>query len=255
MYAYRIAIGKAQMVGVVQRLLKKHAWDCNLELEAITFTGLPPRKQIDAQGNDRKTITEEGEELGGYSINDQDYTTYCDYQVCRHQCAVSINEADVTLDTSTFSVTDARRIILGKQEVVRHLFDTQVMIPESVVQDIFGDLPWEIASEALMELLDGRRFRLIRPDGVEGFLVKKAGFLVFQPAAIADSDIPMALRYSRAFQMRRHVMDPQMPILGRGAAVEERKPIVAPSLVSSAASASASSAAVPSLVSPSATSA
>jgi hypothetical protein len=241
MYAYRIAIGKAQMVGVVQRLLKKHAWDCNLELEAITFTGLPPRKQIDAQGNDRKTINEEGEELGGYSINDQDYTTYCDYQVCRHQCAVTINEADIQLDTSTFSVTDARRMILGKQEVVRHLFDTQVMVPETVVQDIFGDLPWEIASEALMELLDGRRFRLIRPDGVEGFLVKKAGFLVFQPAAIADSDIPMALRFSRAFQMRRHVMEPQMPVLGRGAVVEEKQPI--PSLVSSSASSASSSAA------------
>jgi hypothetical protein len=251
MYAYRIAIGKAQMVGQVQRLLKKHAWDCNLELEAITFTGLPPRKQIDAQGNDRKTISEEGEELGGYSINDQDYTTYCDYQVCRHQCAITINEADIQLDTSTFSVTDARRIILGKQEVVRHLFDTQVMIPETVVQDIFGDLPWEIASEALMELLDGRRFRLTRPDGVEGFLVKKAGFLVFQPEKVADSDIPMALRFSRAFQMRRHVMEPQMPVLGRGQQAEEKRSI--PSLVASSSS-SSSSAAAPSLVSNSASS-
>lgn len=244
MYAYRIAIAKAQTVGMVQRLLKKHAWDCNLELEAITFAGLPPRKQIDAQGNDRKTITEEGEELGGYSINDQDYTTYCDYQVCRHQCAVSIDESGIELDTSTFSVADARRLILAKQSVVRTLFNSQVMVPESVVQDIFGDLPWEISSEAIMELVDGRRFRLTRPDGVEGFLVKKAGFLVFQPAKVADSDIPMALRYSRAFQMRRHVMDPQMPVLGRGAAVEEARPtalmvsppssVAAPSMVSAA---------------------
>ena len=44
MYAYRIAIEKALMVGYVQRLLKKNAWDCNLELEAITFAGLPLRQ-------------------------------------------------------------------------------------------------------------------------------------------------------------------------------------------------------------------
>ena len=215
MYAYRIAIRKAQMVGKVQRLLKKHAWDCNLELEAITFAGLPPRKQIDAQGNDRRSLNNDGTEMNGYNINDQDYTTYCDYQVCKHECATAIVKADLSLDNSTFSVTDARRLIVGKQGLVRHLFDEQVMVPETIVQDIFGDLPWEIASEALMELLDGRRFRLTRPDGVEGFLVKKAGFLVFQPAAIADTDIPMAMRYARSFQLQRHFMTPVAPVWGR----------------------------------------
>ena len=154
--------------------------------------------------------------MDGYSINDQDYTTYCDYQVCRHECAVSIAAEGLHLDTSTFSVADARRLVLAKQSAVRKLFEDQVMIPETVVQDIFGDLPWEIASEALMELIDGRRFKLTRPDGVAGFLVKKAGFLVFQPAGIDDTDIPMSLRYARGFQMRRHLMEPRMPVWGRG---------------------------------------
>jgi len=211
MYAYRIAIGKAQMVGKVQRLLKKHAWDCNLELEAITFTGLPPRTQIDAQGRDR----------GAYNINDQDYTTYCDYQVCRHECAVTVATSGLSLDTSTFSLTDARQLVLAKQNVVRTLFDGQVMVPESVVQDVFSNLPWEIASEALMELLDGRRFRLTRPDGVEGFLVKKAGFLVFQPIAIKDTEIPMTMRYARSFQLRRALMEPVVPVWGMAARAEE----------------------------------
>jgi len=225
MYAYRIAIGKAQMVGRVQRLLKKHAWDCNLELEAITFSGLPPRKQIDAQGNDRRSLDDTGAELDGYSINDQDYTTYCDYQVCRHQCAVTVAEAGLHLDNSTFSVSDARRIVLAKQTIVRHLFDDQVMVPESVVQEIFSDLPWEIASEALMELIDGRRFKLTRPDGVAGFLVKKAGFVVFQPAGVMDTDIPMTLRYARGFQLRRHTMMAQMPVLGRAEEPGELAPL------------------------------
>jgi len=229
MYAYRLAIGKAQMVGKVQRILKKNAWDCNLEMEAITFVGLDPRIQIDAQGNDRRSLDEDGEEMDGYSINDVDYTTYCDYQRCHHECAVTVE--NLKLDTSTFGVADARRLILAKQSIVRRLFDGQVMVPESVVKEIFSDLPWEISSEALLELIDGRRFSLRRPDGVEGFLVKKAGYLVFQPSAVTDTDIPISMRYARAFQLRRHFMEPRLPVLGRAEEAGPVKPAPVPGLV------------------------
>lgn len=223
MYAYRLAIGKAQMVGQVQRLLKTHAWDCNLEMEAITFAGLPPRIQIDSQGRSRKSLDAEGREMDGYSINDQDYTTYCDYQRCAHQCAVSVPAASLKIDMSTFGIADARRLVLAKQTLVRNQFKDQVMVPESTIQQIFKDLPWEIASNALMELIDGRRFKLQRRDNgvlVDGFLVKKPGFLVFQPAAVTDSDIPMTMRYARAFQLGRHYMTPRLSVLARSEEVE-----------------------------------
>ena len=205
MYAYRLAIGKAQMVGKVQRLLKKNAWDCNMELEAITFAGLPPRRQIDAQGRD----------MPDYDINDQDYTTYCDYQRCNHECAIMIPPEELKIDESTFGVADARRLVLAKQTIVRRLFQDQVIVPESIIKEIFKDLPWEIASDALMELIDGRRFKLRRPDGVEGFLIKKAGYVVFQPADITDTDIPMTMRYARGFQLARHFMSPGLQVLAR----------------------------------------
>jgi len=70
-----------------------------------------------------------------------------------------------------------------------------------------------------MELLDGRRFKLTR-DGVDGFLVKKPGFLVFQPAAITDTDIPMTMRYARAFQLARHRMTPSLQVLARSEEVD-----------------------------------
>ena len=217
MYAYRIAIAKALRVGRVQRLLKANAWDCNLELEAITFVGLPKRKQIDAQGRP----------LPDYDINDQDYTTYCDFQKCRHDCAVAVarTPADgLRLNASTYGVTDARRTLLERQDAVRHLFDEQIIIPETVVQELYSDLPGEIASEALMELLDQRRFRLRRPDGVEGYLLKRAGYLVFQPLAVTNTDIPIALRYARAFQLHRLFMDPVGPVFRREA---EERPVAA----------------------------
>lgn len=202
LYAYRLAIGKAQRIGRVQRLLKRHAWDCNLELEAITFAGLPPRRQIDAQGH----LMEE------YDMDDQDYTTYCDYQECKHECKITLREEDIRIDESSYQYEDARSVINKKRERVRRLFDSQIMVPETLVKEIFSDLPWEIASEALLDLLDGRQFRLTRPDGVEGFLIKKAGYLVFQPAKIHDTEIPIALRYARGFQLTRQKIQPSRPV-------------------------------------------
>jgi hypothetical protein len=233
MYAYRLAIRKAQAVGRVQRLLKKNAWDCNLEMEAIVFAGLPKRPQRDAQ--DR--IMDE------YSIDDQDYTTYCDYQTCKHECATTVAPEDLHLDSSTFSVNDARRIIMAKQDVVRRLFQDQVMVPETIVQDLFADLPWEISSEALMELIDGRRFRLRRSDGLEGYLIKKAGYLVFQPTLVSDTDIPLSMRYARAFQMRRKFMKPQMSVFSRA-----EEPAIAAAVVADAKPTGVAAAAVPELV-------
>lgn len=220
LYTYRVAIHKALAIGRVQRLLKTNAWDCQLELEAISFTGIPPRKQIDAHGNERRSVGDAGEELNGYSVNDQDYTSYCDYQVCSHACASAMMPVE-TIDNSTFTKADARQILLAKQQAVRSLFDTMIAVPEEFVRTLFSSLPWELASDALHELLDGRRFRLTRPDGVEGFLIKKAGFLVFQPSAFTSTDIPLTLRSARALQLRRHVMMPSQPVLKAAEEEEE----------------------------------
>jgi hypothetical protein len=216
LYAYRLAIQKALMVGHVQRLIKKNAFDCNLELEAISFVGLKDRPQKDAQGNDM---------VG--SLNDQDFTTYCDYQRCRHECAVTVartEEEGLRLDMSTFGVEDARSIVLKNQDRVRALFEDRIMIPETMVQDIFGDLPWEIRSAALLEILDPRSFQIVRPDGVKGYLVKKADYLVFQPAAVSDTDIPITMRYARAFQIRQRFMKNREPIFADAASLLQEPP-------------------------------
>jgi hypothetical protein len=248
MYAYRLAIRKAQKMGLVQRLLKRHAWDCNLELEAITFVGLPLRAQVDAQGRDRRSRDAEGNELDGYSIDDQNYTTYCDYQVCNHACALTLDSQSIEVDDSTYGIADARRFVLQKHDIVRNLFREQIMVPEQLIRDIFGDMPWELASEALLELLDGRRFRLTRPDGVSGFLIKKNGYVVFQPERI-PTETPISLRYARGIQLKRHVYEPRLPVWGREAPTlpkfkfQGSTPAVAPAASATSAAAPTASAA------------
>jgi len=236
LYAYRLAIQKALMVGHVQRLIKKNAFDCNLELEAISFVGLTDRPQIDAQG-----FVREG------SLNDQDFTTYCDYQACKHECAVTVarsEEEGLRLDLSTFGVADARTIVRNSQDKVRALFynpekpeERRIMIPESMAQDAFSGLPWEIRSAALLELLDPRAFQLTHKDGLRGYLVKKAGYLVFQPAAVTDTEIPITMRYARAFQIRRHVMKPAPMLLEAAGAAAGGEPSASASASAAAAAA------------------
>jgi hypothetical protein len=75
-----------------------------------------------------------------------------------------------------------------------------------------------------MELIDGRRFKLRRPDGVEGFLIKKAGFIVFQPLDVTDTEIPLTMRYARAFQLARHSMIPRLQVFARSEAAAPKAP-------------------------------
>jgi hypothetical protein len=207
MYAYRIAVGKALKVGEVQRLIKQHAWDCNLEIEAIIFAGLPKRTQMDAQGRT----------LEDYSLDDQDFTSYCDYQKCKYECAVVVPVEGLQVDMSTYRYADARRVIVDAHADVRALFREKAVVPQAVVREVFTRrrLTDEIITEAIMEIINPRRFQLDGPDGHRGFLVAKAGYVVFQPKNVTDTEIPMVLRFAQSFQLQRRFMDPSLPVLAQ----------------------------------------
>jgi hypothetical protein len=219
MYAYRIAVGKALKVGEVQRLLKQHAWDCNLEIEAIIFAGLPERDLQDAQGRS----------LEGYSVDDQDFTSYCDYQKCKYECAVVVEKEGFQIDMSTYRYADSRKLLVEAHATVRALFREKAVVPQSVVREVFTRLRLtdEIVTEAIMELINPRRFQLEGPDGRRGFLLAKAGYVVFQPAGVTDTEIPMTLRFAQGFQLQRRFMDPSLPVLAQdvddGVSIEEEE--------------------------------
>lgn len=97
-----------------------------------------------------------------------------------------------------------------------------------------------------MEMLDPRRFRLTRPDGVEGYLLKRAGYLIFQPIAVRSTEVPVTLRYGRAWQLQRRFLDGTLPVLGRAEEVPAAAPVVAASaapVVAAAAGAASAGAA------------
>lgn len=200
LYAYRLATRKAQPIGRVTRLMKINAWDCMLNIDAILLKELPKRAIVDAQG---RSLEE--------SLQDRPYSSFCDFmERCEYACGSKpIPPTEVGKDTSTYSTFDFRRAFLERQERLATLFyDEDVAIPLGLIKDtIYAGIPWSIAVIGLRDILGSLKVR--RHDGIIGTLIYLNGYIVFQPDHVTDTQIPLALRYGRAFGKLPRTIEPQ----------------------------------------------
>jgi hypothetical protein len=222
LYAYRLAARKAQPIGTVTRLMKEHAWDCMLNIDAILLSGIGTRAIEDAQG--RKDPE--------YDVSDQDYTSFCDFAMCGYGCAAKKPE-DPTPNNSTYKEFDYRVNLLKRQvDLAQHFAsvlpdgpraddvpETSLALP-AVYELFYKDLPVEIAAVGLREALG--HIRIKRTDGIYGTLVLKNGFIVFQPDRVTDTHIPLAMRYGRAFGRL-----PRTVLPARGSLMQTAVPVAA----------------------------
>jgi hypothetical protein len=187
LYAYRLASRKAQPIGAVTRLMKMNAWDCMLNINAILLKD-EERTIIDAH---KRTLTD-------YDISDKPFSSMCDFTDCGFTCAQK-PLADTTQNVSTYKEYDFRAQFLKRQARLADVFATEeVALPLAEVRTKFySGIPWSIASIGLREALG--RVRIKRQDGIYGTLILKNGYVVFQPDRVTSIDIPLALRYGRAF--------------------------------------------------------
>jgi len=187
LYSYRLAVQKAKSIGLVQRQLKMGAWDCALNHEGILLTGNISQHHIDAQGKD----------LGEVQLADKANSSMCDYQECSFKCKLdiqSVSEDDLNL--STFTAKDARAYILLRESALREMFSVHPYVPIDAVRSLYKELPAEVLSQALPSVINNRSFEL-KCNGQPGYLILRAGYVVFQPREITDTSIPMALRFKR----------------------------------------------------------
>jgi len=200
LYAYRLAVRKAQPIGRVTRLMKINAWDCNLNIDAILLKELPKRAIVDAQG---RSLEE--------SLQDKPFSSFCDFmERCEYICGSRpVPAEEVGKDISTYSPTDFRRSFLERQARLIGLFyDEDVAIPLDLIkQTIYKDIPWSIAAIGLRDTLGSVKVR--RHDGAVGTLIYLNGYIVFQPEYVTDTQIPLALRYGRAFGKLPRTITPQ----------------------------------------------
>jgi hypothetical protein len=233
LYAYRLAARKAIPIGQVQRIIKISAWDCNMNKDAILLRGLHPRKVIDAQGrvNNR------------YDPVDKPYTSICDYHnSCEYECAAAnVPAAQAGQDISTYDASDASKRFQEKQKILRAMFRDEIAYPvETIQKTVYADMPWEIGSIGLRNVLNNAKFVVQRRDGIRGMLTLKNGYVMFHPLGVTDPEIPLALRYGRAYgRIPRHMSLQRQTIL----ASERPVPVAAEVAVAAASAADPSLAA------------
>ena len=200
LYAYRLAVRKAQPIGRVTRLIKIHAWDCMLNHAAVALEDVGKRTIYDAFGKKHED----------YDLADKPYTSFCDFSnTCEFVCGRALPKSEWGKDMSTYSEFDARYKFLKRQEALQDLFSKEVAVPLRYIQDVvYEGIPASVAAIGIREALDSLRIKQEK-DGVYGTLILKQGYVLFQPEHVTDTEIPLALRYGRAYRRIPRIFVPQ----------------------------------------------
>jgi len=223
LYAYRLAVRKAQPIGRVSRLMKINAWDCMLNIDAILLKNMGSRAIIDA--HNRESVV---------TLQDEPYTSFCDFsEVCTYQCSAEkgLGNAALGSNISTQEPYDFRRIFLECQQRLIDEFKEETALPIAEVQKRFySKIPDSFAKIGLRDIIDKVKIR--RNDGIYGTLKLVNEYIVFQPEKVTDAQIPIALRYGRAYGRMPEEFD-----LMRSSLLETAAPAAPAASAASAASA------------------
>ena len=211
LYAYRLAVRKAQPIGEVSRLMKVNAWDCYLNIKAITLEGTKSRESEDALGNTKLV-----------PLRDEPFTSLCDFKgdpvynedgdivsyECKPYTCGSNKLNDGSENISTQKTFDFRRKFLEIQQRVINSFKENETVVEvdRILQLFYNNIPESFARIGLREILNN--VRIFRKDGIYGTLRLVNNYVVFQPEGVTDTMIPMALRYGRAYGRMPHEFNP-----------------------------------------------
>jgi hypothetical protein len=201
LYAYRIAVGKAAPIGHITRLIKVNAWDCMMNINAISLSGVGIRTIIDAQGR----------KLTDHKLQDMPYSTMCDFMGrCEYVCA-AVLPTDVQPGTnmSTYKDVDFRRQVAEIQQFIVNRFaiidDPYLNI--EMVYDLLNrkdarrnkplNIPKSVISYAIRNMIG--TIRIQRKDNLVGTLVVSNGYLMFHPQSVTETRIPLSMRYSSSY--------------------------------------------------------
>lgn len=218
LYAYRIAVKKAQPIGRVTSLIKRYAWDCMMNINAILLSGVGSRTIIDAHG---RKLTE-------YELRDKPYSALCDFsQRCEYVCAAQQVPSGTNL--STYKDTDFRRQVAEIQQMIVTLF-ANLSDPFLSIESIYTiidkkdkaravnttkgnplNVPSSVISYAIRNMIGTTRIK--RPNNATGTLVASNGYLMFHPYAVTETQIPLSMRYEKSYGRLHQHMSIVKPIL------------------------------------------
>ena len=187
MYMYRIGMLKSLQISKITRLIKENAIDCNLNKNVNYIFTLDPRLQINAQ-----QYPPEGETI---NVNDQDFSSICDYMECEFKCSQQINLNVTDLDISTYDEYTARwRETKIKQDIKRLFEEGRGSFSAlDLIEGLTKVIPEEAVFGILKDIINNKSFP-IKVFNKEGYIIFRNGYLLFQPFIYEIKDIPLAIR-------------------------------------------------------------
>lgn len=196
LYGYRVALSKAETIGRVSRVIKEYAIDCGLNKDAILMTELGTVPQIrDSQGEIRRD----------HPLKDMDYSPMCDWlENCVYECKVESGEKlelEIPLEEQDASTYD-EYTVRAKLSEIKKVFEDfivrqkQPYLTFDMLEGLpqFSTIPKPLLASILSEMVEQKDLRVKAEDGRVGRIVYKNGYYLFQPDAIHDTSVPIALR-------------------------------------------------------------
>ena len=187
MFFYRYALNKAYRMGVINRFIKQNALDCNINYEAVVILGIEQKRyQINSQGVEMRDV----------DINDQPFTSICDWQSdCEIKCAkpLAISDDPTKSDTLTYDDYGSKYRNSQLRQRLRELFIQRPYYTYSELKQVFADIPEIALVNLLSEIVNNRNF-LFGTLNHQGYITFRNDFYMFQPIRIQDVRIPMSIR-------------------------------------------------------------
>ena len=188
-YMYRFAEQKAKKIGVITRLLKENAMDCNMNI--------PPSMKVLTVPQTLST----GEKID-YQVGDMSLSVLCDFMECDYKCACPEKEAVIepTLYNKTRTIEKIRNqfrngYVYEKRELHREL---NLFLPMSMDQ----------LEEALTDMVD-MKLECWDMFHRKGYLVNHGTYYYFQPASLGEM-VPMNERRIPSYKVKHSIwMEPK----------------------------------------------
>ena len=187
LYSYRSSLRKAILIGTVSRILKAYAVDCNLRSGATVLQGLPGRTLKDSLGRTRRNV----------EVNDTPFTALCDWlSNCAYKCRPKNPVVKTDLDYSSYSSFHAHYMETELKNHIRELFSQQTLYSqEDFIKALESatDFSKIAIAYVLRSIINDRTF-VVKHEELEGYVIYRNTYYVFQPFIYQSTAIPLALR-------------------------------------------------------------
>jgi hypothetical protein len=201
MFFYRYALNKAYRMGVINRFIKQNALDCNINYEAVVILGIEQK---------RYQINSQGVPVPDVDINDQPFTSICDWQSdCEIKCAkpLPLSDDPSASDTLTYDDYGSKYRNSQLRQRLRELFIQRPYYTYTDLKQAFGDIPEIALVNLLSEIVNNRNFLFGTPNH-QGYITFRNDFYMFQPIRIQDVRIPMSIRAAE-YPVKRDTYEPE----------------------------------------------